>query len=189
MYCTKLQTAHRQLAAAIEFQFNNADVVAVYSLTALACQLFDEIIADTCPERVWSRLAADIDHVDTEVYVRLDVETGRLLDPSARQCTEWMSFSLRETEDLMFLTVMNASELGALSIHESTYRLWYCATRAITLGENFPLVASAVRMFPGLYALDRRERLQCGRHQLDRFLGRDTAARGPGSAAVMSAAM
>lgn len=174
MFITKLQTVHRQLDSAIEFQFDNADVVAVYSLTTLASRTLDEMIADSCPERVWPRQAAEIDHIDAAGYVWLDQKSREFLDPWTRRRREWMEFSLRETEDLLFLAVMNASELGPLTIHESTYRLWYCATRAITLGEQFPLVASAVRMFPHLYALDRRERLECGRRCLDHFLGRDT---------------
>lgn len=176
MFITKLQTVHRQLSSAIELQFDNQDVVAVYSLTTLACRTLDEMIADSCPERLWSHQAAEVDHIDVTGYVWLDQKSREFLDPSTRRRRDWMEFSLRETEDLLFLAVMNASELGPLSIHESTYRLWYCATRAITLGASFPLVASAVRMFPHLYALDRIERLECGRRCLDHFLGRDKVA-------------
>lgn len=174
MFITKQQMVHRQLDSAIELQFDNADVVAVYSLATLASRTLDEIIADNCPERLWSRHATEVDGIDATSYMWLDQKSHEFLDPSTRRCREWMEFSLRETEDLLFLAVMNVSELGPLTIHESTYRLWYCATRAIALGEQFPLVASAIRMFPHLYALDRRERLECGRRSLDHFLGRDT---------------
>lgn len=173
MFVTKIQIAHRQLSSAIDLYFDDTDVVAVHSLAALASRLFGEIIGISCPDRLWSRHAAEIDHLDTTGYVRIDHGSRRFLDLVGRGDAEWLEFSTRETEDLLFLSVMNAAELGELSVHESTYRLWYCATRAIALGEDFPLVPSAVRIFPQLYAMNRRQRVRCGRLQLDRLLNRE----------------
>lgn len=170
MFVTKIHVAHRQLSSAIDLYFDDTDVVAVYSLAALSCRLFGEIIGISCPNRIWPRHAAEVDHLDTTGYLRLDQKSREFLRHTSRGNAKWLEFSNRETEDLIFLSVMNAAELGELSVHESTYRLWYCATRAITLGEDFPLVQSAVRIFPRLYALDRRQRIQRGRQQLDRQL-------------------
>lgn len=170
MFVTKIHTAHRQLSAAIDLYFDDTDVVAVHSLAALSSRLFGEIVGITCPDRIWPRHAAEVDHLETTAYVQLDGKSRVFLEHISRGNAEWLEFSNRETEDLMFLSVMNAAELGELSVHESTYRLWYCATRAIAFGEDFPLVPSAVRIFPQLYALDRRERIQRGRQQLDRQL-------------------
>lgn len=172
MFVTKSQAAHRQLNSAIELHFEEADVVAVQSLAALACRRFGELIRAACPDHTWARHAAEVDHLDTTGYVQLELRSRQLVDHTSTEVAGWLEFSVRETEDLLFLAVMNAAEIGGLSIQQSTYRLWYCATRATALGDGFPLVPSATRIFPRLYALDRRERLRRGREQLYRQLGR-----------------
>lgn len=178
MFVTKAHAAHSQLSAAIDLYFDDADAIAVYSLAAQACRLFGHIIEATCPDRAWSRHAAEVDHLDTSGYVRLDRKSRKFLRALGRGDAEWLELSIRETEDLLFLAVMNAAELGELSVHASTYRLWYCATRATAFGQDFPLVRSATRLFPRLYALDRRGRIRCGRQQLDWLLHRNPADHG-----------
>lgn len=182
MFITKSRAAHRQLDAAIELHFDAVDVVAVSSLAALAARLLGEIIAVECPDRTWSRHAAEIDHLDTTGYVELERRSRQILEQRRPDASGWLEFSTRETEDLMFLAVMNAAEIGGLSVRESTFRLWYCATRATALGGDFPLVVSATRMFPHMYALDRRQRLELGREQLDRLLGRREPRHADGAA-------
>lgn len=175
MFVTKSEAAHRQLDTAIELHFDEADMVALHSLAAMSARLFGAIVEAECPDRDWSRHAAEIDHLDTTGYVELELKSRQILDYGRAEVAGWLEFSMRETEDLLFYAVMNAAEVGGLSIHQSTYRLWYCATRATALGEDFPLVPSATRIFPRMYALDRKQRIQRGRQQLDRLLGRSHA--------------
>ena len=170
MNVTKSEVAHRQLNFAIELLSHDADSVATHTLAGAASNLFSDLVECKCPDKSWDKMAQEDNNLNPGQFFNIlrkaqNFFKHALLEPDAK-----LDFKPTETEDLLFFAVMNAGELGKLSIPESLYQLWYLAAKAEILGSDYPFVAEALSLFPDLPSFERPQRLEIGRVKLNNSL-------------------
>jgi hypothetical protein len=146
----KLDAANRQLDFAIDLFFSEGDPVCVHTLAGAASILLSDLIQDRAPDRSWDRMAQVDNNLSPSEYFKTIRRVQNFLKHAEHGANAVLSFNEVETEDLMMLAVLNSAELQELSMHQSVFRLWYLASRANTLGLDYPFVKDALRFFPGI---------------------------------------
>jgi len=167
MNVTKSGAAHRQLNFAIELLFNDADCVAIHTLAGAASNLFSDLVEHKCPDKSWDKMAQEDNNLNSSQYFNILRKAQNFFKHAEKEPDAKLDFEPAETEDLLFFAVMNAGELGKLSIPESLYQLWYLAAKAEILGSDYPFVTEALSLFPDLPRLERPQRLEIGRVKLN----------------------
>jgi hypothetical protein len=79
-------------------------------------------------------------------------------------------FNPTDTETLAFWAVMNAGELGPLSIEESVLQLWYLACHDPQLEDDKSPYKVALEIFGDLRGIPRKKRLQLARKVLEEHM-------------------
>lgn len=153
---SRLDAAHRQLNLAIRLLFASADPVAVHTLAGAAATLLKNAL-----DQNDKRLAPP-------EYFRMMHKTQDALDPST-DASALFEIDPADSEALMFWAVMNASELGALSLEEQLYQRWYVASHLLRDDEHEGLLSAALQDFGDLSVKSHCEQLQAGARGLAEF--------------------
>jgi hypothetical protein len=161
----KLQTGHRQLNAAIRLYLEGDDPIAVVTLAGAACQTFSELTEQQGPKSSWDRHAQQVMGLSTQTCfdaLRKARRFMKLADGDGQDVLEW---SCQETEALILAAIMNAEELGGLSLPECIYRLWYFAKY---VKRELALPLGAAELFPAMAKLSDIEQRARGAEVLRR---------------------
>ncbi|MEB0042905.1 MULTISPECIES: hypothetical protein [unclassified Pseudomonas] len=147
---SRLDAAHRQLNLAIRLLFASADPVAIHTLVGAATT----ILHNASPEH-------DNGLAPTEFY-RMTHKAQNLFKQAGMDLEAMFELDPKDSESLAFWAVMNASELGPLSLEEQLYQQWYIASHLLRGEEHETLLSSALQTFGDLSAKSRREQIQAG---------------------------
>ncbi|WP_297832034.1 hypothetical protein [Pseudomonas sp.] len=147
---SRLDVAHRQLNLAIRLIFDCADPVAVLTLVGAAATILNNASAEqgnvlASPE--FYRMTHKAQNLFKQAG--MDLEAMFELDPC-------------DSESLAFWAVMNASELGPLSLEQQLYQHWYIASHLLHGEEHETLLSGALQAFGDLSAKCHREQIQAG---------------------------
>lgn len=165
---SKLDAAQRQLNAAIQMLFSEADPVATHTLVGAASLLFSDLVEVRAPEKSWDTKAREANALEAKEYFQVMRRYQNFLKHAREDHEAVLDFNPEETESLAFWAVMNASELAPLSVEAQVYQLWYIAARSPDLDPEKPPLRDAIEFLGDLRFLPRVERLMAGRRALDR---------------------
>jgi hypothetical protein len=154
---SRLDAAHRQLKLAIRLLFASADPVAVHTLVGAAATLLKNAL-----DQNDKRLAPP-------EYFRMTHKAQDAFDAAATDPKALFEVDPVDTEALMFWAVMNASELGSLSLEEQLYQRWYVASHLLRDDEHEGLLGAALQDFGDLSVKPHCEQLQAGARGLAEF--------------------
>jgi hypothetical protein len=163
---SKLEAATRQLRMAIKLMFENADPVPVHTLVGAASIIISDLVEKNVPEKSWDRYAQQANNITASEYFRVMREAQNFLKHAKDDPDSTLNFNPIDTESLAFWAVMNAGELGLLSMEESVLQLWYLACHDPQLEDNASPYMEAIALFGDLRSTPRHQRLEIGRRVL-----------------------
>ncbi|WP_397448992.1 hypothetical protein [Pseudomonas sp. NA-150] len=152
-----LDAAHRQLNLAIRLLFASADPVAVQTLVGAAAAILKNTSAQ------------EDNTLAPPEYFRLMHKAQNLFSPRPADANALFEVDPEDTEALAFWAVMNASEVGALSLEEQLYQRWYIASHLLRDDEHEGLLGVALQAFGDLSTKSHCEQLQAGASVLSEF--------------------
>jgi hypothetical protein len=153
----KLDAANRQLDFAIHLLFSGGDPICIHTLAGAASILLSDLVEHHVPSKSWDRAVQESNHLSPGKYFRIIRNAQNFLKHAKSDPAAMLNFDEVETEELTMLAVMNSGELQDLSVPQSVYQLWYLGVRAATLGEDFPFVKDALKLFPGINSMARTD--------------------------------
>jgi len=146
----KLDAANRQLDCAIDLLFSEGDPVCVHTLAGAASILFSDMIEHRDPNKSWDHMAQADNNLSPSEYFKIARNAQNFLKHAQHDADAVLSFNEVETEDLMMMAVLNSGELQSMSWPQLVFQFWYLASRADTLGLDYPFVKYALSLFPGI---------------------------------------
>jgi hypothetical protein len=173
----RLQTGHRQLNAAIRLYFEGGDPIAVVTLAGAASETFSELTEQQGPKGSWDRHAREVIGLNTEACFDALRKARRFMKLTHGDGQGVLEWSCQETEALILAAIMNAEELGGLSLPECIYRLWYFAKY---VKRELALPLGAAELFPAMPKLSDIEQRARGAEALRRESARVELAPLPG---------
>jgi len=165
---SKFDAASRQLDAAIEMMFDEADPLAVHTVAAAASGIASSLIEHHMPEKSWDAAAMAATELNEQQYYAVKNKTQNFLkhaktDPDLDGVHE---FTTSDTESIMFWAVLNLAYLlrgdQKLTMSQSVYQFWFMASWT----DSMTPPPAALKMFGDLTNLPRAERLAAGRREL-----------------------
>lgn len=171
---TKLEAAQRQLSIAIRMLFAGDDPIAVHTLTGAASIVFTDLIERLAPEKSWDRMAQEDNNLSARKYFSIIREAQNFLKHARDDHTEVFDFNPDDTEALVMMAVMNASEIAPMSTEAQVFQLWFLAARhPPEFAAELPF-REAIEHFGNLSATARGERLRLGMQILQRAIANGT---------------
>jgi hypothetical protein len=170
MIVNKLDAAARQLNIAVRLFFAAQDLIAVHTVVGAASLILSDWVEIRRPDGSWDKNAQLANHLSPKVYYRIDRRAQNFFKHAKSDPSETLDFQSTETEGLMMCAILNCGELQQLSMEMSVFQLWYLATRADVLGDDYPYVKESLELFPDIRSLRREEQIARGRKVLERKL-------------------
>jgi hypothetical protein len=160
---TKFEAAIRQLDAAIRLNFAGYDSVVVHTLAGAASLLLSSLVKLHAPGFSWDEMAA-IDSKLTETeYFQIIRKEQNFLKHADRDPDDTLDLNVGNTDALIMMAVMNASEISTMTPASRAFQLWYLA-RICPVGlEAESPFCDAIATFGDLRTLDRAEAILKGR--------------------------
>lgn len=162
----KHEAAKRQLRMAITLMFEKADPVPVHTLVGAASIILSDLVEKKVPDMSWDRFAQQANDITASEHFRVMREVQNFLKHAKDDPDAILNFNPTDTESVAFFAVMNAGELGPLSIEESIFQLWYLACHDPQLEDNCSPYKEALSLFGDLRGSPRQSRLEVGRRVL-----------------------
>jgi len=172
LHLTKLEAAQRQLARAIQMLFAEDDPVCTHTLAGAASILLTDLVEHRIPGGTWERKAQDANHLRTAEFFKIARQSQNFLKHARDDATATLDFNTSDTDALLALAVMNASELAPLSPEAQVYQLWSLALltpKELSTGSPFK---EAIEYFGNLQNMERPQQLAAGRKGLAEFAPR-----------------
>lgn len=168
---SKLEAARRQLRLAIRLLFEEADPIPVHTLVGSSSIVLSDLVEHKIPLKSWDRFAQQANNISAAEYFRVMREAQNFLKHAKSDPDALFDFNPTDTETLAFWAVMNAGELGPLSIEESVMQLWYLACHDPQLKDDRPPYKVALGIFGDLRGTPRKKRLEVARKVLEEHMG------------------
>lgn len=159
---SKLEAATRQLRMAIRLLFEGVDPVPVHTLVGASSIILADLVERKVPEKSWDRFAQQTNNISAPEYFRVMREVQNFLKHAKGDPDATLDFNPKDTESLAFWAVLNAGELGLLSMEESVFQLWYLACHDPQLEDNSSPYKEALALFGDLRSVPRDRRLEVG---------------------------
>lgn len=170
MIVNKLDAASRQLNAAVRLFFAAGDLIAVHTLVGAASIILSDLVEINKPNDSWDKHAQLANHLSARVYYRIARKAQNFFKHAKSDPKGTLDFKETDTEGLMMCAILNCGELQQLSTEMSVFQLWYLATRADVLGDDYPFVKESLDLFPGIKSLRKEEQITLGRKVLEKRL-------------------
>jgi hypothetical protein len=162
MIISKLEAASRLLDTAIKLFFDRADAVAVHSLVAAAANEFSDLAEHRHEGNSWrAHLAEDSDLSPRKVKEILN-RAWNFFKHADRDPEGTLQFDGIDSEDLMFVAILECGDLQATSCCMQAFQLWYIAAHPEHFPRSEPVFCDAIDMFPGFEKLSSTERILRG---------------------------
>ncbi|HVY64880.1 MAG TPA: hypothetical protein VHH11_08675 [Gammaproteobacteria bacterium] len=124
----KIDTASRQLDAAIGLFFSGNDLVAVHSLADSAARELADLVRPKAAEAAWHDQVQTALNLDASTYQTVLRRTQDLLTPEQRDPDARNGVDPRQTAALMVQVIMSIGGLGVRpSVPQAVLQLWYFA--------------------------------------------------------------
>lgn len=165
---TKPEAAQRQLSIAIRMLFAGEDPVAVHTLAGAASIVFTDLVEHLAPNNSWDRMAQEDNNLSASKYFNIIRQAQNFLKHARDDHAEVFNFNPHDTEALIMMAVMNASEIAPMSPEAQVFQLWFLAARyPLEVAEQSPF-REAIELFGDLRATVRDQRLRLGAQALQR---------------------
>ena len=166
---TKLEAAQRQLNKAIRMLFAEDDPICTHTLAGASSILFTDLVAKLAPEHSWDRMAQEDNKLGVSEYFRIVRRSQNFLKHARDDHEDVLEFDPLETEAVLLLAVMNASEVAPMSYEAQVYQLWALAAQYPEEVADQSPFREAVAYFGDLRHVSRAARLAAGRKALVEF--------------------
>ena len=166
LHISKIEAAQRQLNLAIRLLFAGADAVAVHTLVGAASLLFTDLVERLAPAKSWDKQAQDANELTTSQYFQIMRKAQNFFKHARDDHDTTLEFDPNDTEALAFWAVMNASELGPMSLEAQVYQLWYIASHSPLPDVTETPLREAIQLVGDLRAVPRVNRLKAGERAL-----------------------
>ena len=177
---TKLEAAQRQLSVAIRMLFSGQDPVAVHTLAGAASIIFTDLVERLAPDNSWDKMAQEDNNLKAPEYFRIVRKPQNYLKHARDDHADVLVFDPVDTEGLIMLAVMNASEIAPMSMEAQVFQLWFLAARyPPECAEESPF-RDAIQLFGDLLNAPRTERLHLAAQALAQAVRDGTLVRGHG---------
>ncbi len=159
---TKVEAAQRQLSFAIRMLFVGQDPVAVHTLAGAASIILTDLVERLAPEHSWDRMAQEDNNLKPDQYFQIIRKAQNYLKHARDDHADVLVFEPNDTEALIMMAVMNASELVPMSIEAQVFQLWYLAAKYPPECAGKSPFSEAIALFGDLRETPRAERLRLG---------------------------
>ncbi len=159
---SKMTAAHRQLNAAISFDFQGADPIVVCTLAGAASRIFSDLINKRDPSRSWDQRAWTANKITSKEYFQVIRKAQDFLKHADKDPDDVLVLDELETEELLYFATLNAGEIDGISTTQQVFQLWYLASHAHYFPPNFETVMLARQYFPALDEMQREKKLADG---------------------------
>ena len=166
---TKLEAAQRQLTRAIRMLFAEDDPVCTHTLAGAASILLTDLVEHHKPGGTWEQKAQDDNNLRSAEFFKIARKAQNFLKHARDDPSETLDFNPSDTDALLALAVMNASELAPLTSEAQVFQLWSLALlcpREMTHESPFQ---EAISYFGSLQSMERSAQLAAGRQGLAEF--------------------
>ena len=163
---TKLEAAQRQLSISIRMLFSAQDPVAVHTLVGAASIIFTDLVEKHAPEHSWDKMAQEDNDLKPKQYFQIIRKAQNYLKHARDDHADVLIFDPSDTEALIMMAVMNASEISPMSLEAQVYQLWFLAARYPIECAMEPPFSDAISLFGDLRETPREERLRVGAQAL-----------------------
>lgn len=163
---TKLEAAQRQLSVAIRMLFTGQDPVAVHTLAGAASIIFSDLVERLAPEHSWDRMTQEDSNLKPNQYFQIVRKAQNYLKHARDDHTDVLVFDPNDTEALIIIAVMNASEIAPMSLEAQVFQLWYLSAKYPSECANESPFKEAIALFGDLREMPRAERLRLGAQAL-----------------------
>lgn len=163
---TKIEAALRQLNRAIQMLFHEDDPVCTHTLAGAASVLLTDLVEKLAPEHSWDRMAQEDNNLGQSQYFKVVRNAQNFLKHARVDHADTLEFDPQETEALLLLAVMNASEIAPMSHEAQVYQLWALARQFPAAVASESPFREAVAYFGDLRHVPRPQRLALGRRAL-----------------------
>jgi len=171
----KLDTARRQLRAAIRNIFDGGDPVVAHTLVGAASIILTDLVELKVPHKSWDKFAQEANKLKPKNYFNIMREAQNFLKHAKEDPDGTLELNPTDTESLAFFAVMNAGELlnheglGLLSMEESVFQLWYVACQSPEWEGATDPFKKALEVFGDLRGRSRAERISAGKRVLEEY--------------------
>jgi hypothetical protein len=167
---TKIEAAQRQLSVAIRMLFTDQDPVAVHTLAGAASIVFTDLVEHFAPDKSWDRMAQEDNNLSASEYFKIIRQPQNFLKHARDDHTDVFNFDASDTEALIMMAVMNASEIAPMSTEAQVFQLWFLAARyPLECATESPF-REAIGLFGDLRTTARGQRLRLGQRALERAI-------------------
>jgi hypothetical protein len=159
---TKVEAAQRQLSLAIRMLFAGEDPVAVHTLAGAASIILTDLVERLALEHSWDRMAQEDSNLKPNQYFQIVRKAQNYLKHARDDHADVLVFDPNDTEALIMMAVMNASELVPMSIEAQVFQLWYLSAKYPSECADESPFSEAIALFGDLRETPRAERLRLG---------------------------
>lgn len=171
--CTKSEAAGRQLDVAIALLLNDSDPLAVRSLSAASHGIFADLSDSKEKGSSWRSKLLEDSGLEKKEALRILNEAQNYLKHADQDPSSILSFEENENDHLIFITTIECGGLGyPLSTRMQAFQVWYLAVYPEKIGIVQEIVKNAIKAFPDLLNLSRRDRLAQGKEFMVKALDR-----------------
>lgn len=163
---TKLEAAARQLDTAIHLFFCNGDAVSVHSLAASAFNVFADLAERKGSRNSWRVRMRDSSDLSMRDLNRLLREGWNFFKHAEHDPDGILHFDEQETEDFLFMAVLESGNLFKTTCCMQAYQLWYIATHPQSCSPDEPVFSRTSELFPNISVLSRSRQIEAGRNFL-----------------------
>lgn len=166
-HITKCEAAQRQLSIAIRMLFAGEDPVAVHTLAGAASILFTDLVEHLALAKSWDRMVQKDNDLSASKYFNDIREAQNFLKHARDDHTKMFNFNPNDTEALIMMAVMNASEIALMSPEAQVFQLWFLAAKYPPESAAKSPFREAIELFGDLSTVARDERLRLGKQTLE----------------------
>jgi hypothetical protein len=166
---TKLEAAQRQLNRAIRMHFAGDDPVCTHTLAGAASILLTDLVEHQQPGETWEEKARLENNLTKSEFFKVARKAQNFLKHARDDPANTLEFNPSDTDALLTLAVLNASELAPLSLEAQVFQLWSLALLCPADMVTESPFREAIAYFGGVQQMSRTEQMASGMRGLREF--------------------
>ncbi|MEW6414567.1 MAG: hypothetical protein AB1482_04860 [Pseudomonadota bacterium] len=159
---TKLDAAKRQLDAAIQLFFSDADPVVIHSLATSAANVLFDVAENGSNGTSWRTRMRDDNGLSTKDVKYILHKAWNFFKHAEHDPNGVLQFDPIDSEHMMFAAILECGDQDQTSCYMQAFQLWYIAAHPEFFPPTESVFVDAAQLFPNLASVSHAVQVQRG---------------------------
>lgn len=161
---TKLDAASRQLDAAIQLLFSGGDSIAVHALAVAAANVFADVAEHKNAGASWRAHMCEDSGLSIKQLKTILHKAWNFFKHADHDPDVTLTFNEIESEDIIFMAVLDCGDLQPTSCAMQAFQTWYIAAHPNQFPTTMSEFAETQQALPYVAGLAHPQQIQAGAH-------------------------